>query len=274
MSDNRSTADPTPPQEQPQQPPVELPVPPTEPTEPTSPPQEPEQQPQQQEPVAAPRSDWRDRRIGELTQRSKELRDENARLRAQIGSDPAAARGPDGRFQQPAGYNGPPSQEAIDAEINNRAMNIAANQDFNRRCNEVAEVGRRNYADFDSKVQSLVGLVDANDPQSVFTYNEFLQAAIETGEASRLIHILGGDLDEASRILSMTPRRMTVELTRMAAKPVQELSRTPRPINPAPTNGMGQRTSASPDDPGSDSMSTEEWMRRRNEQIAARTVRR
>jgi hypothetical protein len=180
------------------------------------------------------------------------------------------ARGSDGRFQQPAGYQGPPNQELIDQQIQQRAQALADQQEFNRRCNEVAEVGRRTYTDFDAQVGRLVGMVDPNDPQGVATYNEFLNAALETGEASKLIHALGGDLDEASRIFSLPPRRMAVELTRMAARPVQELSAAPRPINPASTNAQAQRTSTSPDDPGSDNMSTAEWMRRRNEQIETR----
>jgi len=236
----------------------------------------------QQETPVPPRTDWRDRRIGELTARGREMRAEIERLKAaNAGQQPQPngdlARAPNGQFRQPAGYQGPggpPDQAEIDRQIQQRAEMLAANQEFNRRCNEVAEIGRRNYPDFDGQVGKLVGLVDANDPQGVASYNNFLNAAMETGEASKIIHALGGDLDEASRILSLTPVRMAVELTRMAAKPISELSRAPRPINPAATNAQQMRTSISPDDPGSDQMSTEEWMRRRNEQIAARGVRR
>jgi hypothetical protein len=223
--------------------------------------------------VAPPRTDWRDRRIGELTQRTRELRAEVERLRS--GQKPNGdARGPDGRFQAPAGYQGPPNQAIIDAQIQQRAQELANTQEFNRRCNEVAEMGRRQYTDFDGQVARLVGLVDPQDPVGVAAYNEFLNAAMETGEAGKLIHALGGDLDEASRILSLPPRRMAVELTRMAARPIQELSQAPRPINPASTAAQAGRTSISPDDPGSDSMSTEEWMRKRNEQIQGRNARR
>jgi hypothetical protein len=151
---------------------------------------------------------------------------------------------------------------------------LAANQEFNRRCNEVADAGRRVYQDFDLRVSKLVGLVDSNDPQGLMGYNAFLSAALETGEASKIIHALGGDLNEASRILSLSPLRMAVELTRMAARPVSELSQTPRPLNPAATAAQAGRMSTSPDDPGSDAISTEEWMRRREEQIRNRPVRR
>jgi hypothetical protein len=206
------------------------------------------------------------------------MRAEIERLKAQAGQQPQPdgdpARQPNGQFRQPAGYQGPPDQAEIDRQIEQRAQMLAAGQEFNRRCNEIAEIGRRTYADFDAQVEKLVGLVDPNDPQGVQAYNGFLNAAIETGEASKIIHALGGDLDEASRILSLNPVRMAVELTRMAAKPVTELSRAPRPINPASTSAQNMRTSMSPDDPGSDQMSTAEWMRRREEQLQGRNTRR
>ena len=222
------------------------------------------------------RVDWRDRRIGELTARNREQRAELERLRAgQTPPNGHQGGGQDNRGDGRGGYDAPPPNQAeIDRNVEQRAQILAANQEFNRRCNEAAEAGRRAFGDFDSRVSKLVGLVDNNDPQSVGVYNAFLNAGLETGEDSRIIHTLGGDLNEASRILSLNPVRMAVELTRLAAKPVQELSQTPRPINPAATNAQAARTSTSPDDPGSDQLSTEEWMRRRNEQITARGVRR
>lgn len=221
-----------------------------------------------------PRTDWRDRRIGELTARTREMRAELERLRAIAGQGQQPPNGQQPPPNPPPYNGGPPNQVEIDRQIQERAAILAANQEFNRRCNEVAETGRRDYPDFDTAVSKLVGLVDGNDPVGVANYNSFLTAAMETGEAPKILHALGGDLNEASRILSLNPVRMAVELTRMASRPVQEISRAPRPINPASTAAQAQRTSTSPDDPGSDQMSTAEWMRRREEQIAARNVRR
>jgi hypothetical protein len=252
-------------------PPVDTPANETPANPPAGPAPAPDQ-PQETAPPPQPRTDWRDRRIGELTARTRELRAELERLRAGQSApngQGAQPRTPNGQFAPP-----PPDQATIDQQIQQRAEVLAANQEFNRRCNEVAEAGRRAYPDFDVVVNKLVGLVDPNDPQGVQGYNAFLNAALETGEASKVIHALGSDLNEASRILSLSPLRMAVELTRMAAKPIQELSTAPRPINPASTAAMAGRTSTSPDDPGSDQMSTAEWMRRREEQLQARNTRR
>lgn len=230
-----------------------------------------EQQPPLPQEQPPQRTDWRDRRIGELTARTRELRAELERIKGQAPANgQAQAPGqPQGGFDQP-----PPNQWTIDAQIEQRAQMLAANQEFNRRCNEVAEAGRRVYPDFDLRVSKLVGLVDPNDPQGISSYNSFINAALETGEASKIIHALGGDLNEASRILSLNSVRQAVELTRLAARPMNELSGAPRPINPAATAAQAARSTTSPDDPGSDNISTEEWMRRREEQINARNVRR
>src|SRR5215468_6289908 len=73
-------------------PPVQDPPIPPEPPSGDPPPAD--QQQQQQEPA---RTDWRDRRIGELTARNREQRAELERLRAQAGSQSDPARAPNGQ---------------------------------------------------------------------------------------------------------------------------------------------------------------------------------
>ena len=246
---------------------VETPVsPPAGEPPPSPPPAEPEKPKEEAQPRA---TDWRDRRIGEQQARIRELR---ARIeqyeRSNTSGTPAQGQN---------GYTGaPPDPLEIERQVQERATAMAAINDFNRRCDEVASAGRTAYPDFDGRVQKLVGLVDGNDPQAVATYNSFLSAAMETGDAARLIHDLGGDLDEASRILSLSPVRMAVELTKRAVQGQERrsgpapVSGAPRPINPAASAGQGQRHVVAADSPDSDQMPTSEWMRRREEQLAAR----
>jgi hypothetical protein len=151
---------------------------------------------------------------------------------------------------------------------------MAQQQEFTRRCNEVAELGRRQYNGFDQRVQRLTGLIDNTDPMQVQRYNGFLEATLETGDAARLIHELGGDLNEASRIMALSPMRMAVELARMANRPTAEPSAAPRPINPLGSSTPGQRIAAAPDNPDTaDQMNMEDWMRARDEQISQRRQR-
>ena len=245
--------------------------------------QPPEQSTEQQQDVSREtqeqRQDWRDRRIGEQQQR---LRERNARiqeLEAQLAQ--VAGQTQPGYQPQPApGYEQqqPPYAQQqpgdIQRQINEAAARMAQQAEFTRRCNDVAEAGRRSYQNFDNRVQRLTGLVDASDATQVGRYNNFLRACMETGQASRLIHELGGDLDEASRIMALDPIGMATELTKMSMRTGTEASGAPRPVNPVASMAQSNRTMLQPDDPeGADSLSTDEWMRRRDEQIAARRQR-
>lgn len=97
---------------------------------------------------------------------------------------------------------------------------------------------------------------------------------MQTGQASRLIYELGGNLDEASRIMAQDPVGMTYELTKMSMRNGSDASGAPRPLNPVATAAQSDRRMIQPDDPdNADGLTTEEWMRRRDEQIATRRQR-
>lgn len=252
-------------------PPVEPVVTPPEPVvtppEPTSPPEVPPTTAQGAEPTAPPTvtppptepQDWRDKRIATLTRRLRELQERPA-------TPPPTPAG----TAPPAPPLQPPTD--LDALVNQRAREMAAVQDFNRRCDETAAAGRAAFgeAEFNGRIASLQKLVDNTDPASVQAYNAFLMAAIETGDAPRVLHELGADLNEAQRILAMPPPKMAVELTRRAIVPPSQVSSAPRPIVPIAQRGAAHER-ISPDDPDrADHLSTAEWMRRREEQLAQR----
>jgi len=236
--------------------------------------------PPQPGPDTAQQTDWRDRRIGEQQARLRERNARIAELEAQLRgqgvqpSQPSQGNGATAPQPGQPPYN-PQQPQDIQRQINEAAAQLAATQEFNRRCNEVAEAGRKVYGNFDQRVQRLVGLVDGNDPQQVGQYNNFLSAAMETGAATRLIYDLGGDLNEASRIMALDPMRMAVELTRLAARATTtDPTGAPRPIQPITTGAQGQRAALQPDNPDdADTLSTEEWMARREEQVASRRQR-
>lgn len=209
-------------------------------------------------PTTEPVQDWRDKRIATLTRRLRELQEKGP---------PAPAPAP---AAQPAAPLSPPTD--LDALVNQRAREMAAVQDFNRRCDETALAGRTTFgeAEFNGRIDNLRKLVDNTDPQSVQTYNSLLMAALETGDAAKVLFDLGADLNEAQRVLSMSPTKMAVELTRKAAMPTPDVSRAPKPITPVSTR-PGSHERIEPDDADrSDNLSTAEWMRRREAQVAAR----
>lgn len=224
-----------------------------------------------------PKVDWRDRRIGEQQARLRERNARIAELEAQLRGQPTPQPGAVPPAGQPTYQQPPQAPGDIQRQITEAAAQMAAASEFTRRCNEVAESGRRVFTNFDQRVQRLTGLVDPNDNQQVVHYNAFLNAAMETGEAARLIYDLGGDLNEASRIMAMEPVKMAVELTRLASRvSTTDRSNAPPPINPlgSAANSLPKNTLIQPDDADqSDNLSTEEWMRRREEQVASRRQR-
>lgn len=241
--------DPKPPVTEPS--PVEPPVPEPKSADPAPEPKAGDPQPEPK-PAEPPKSeDWRDRRIAQLTARLREEQAKNAQTKTET------------KVETPPGLT--------EADVERRAAELAATQTFNRMCNDAAQAGRQAYPDFDSKVNELRRLVDVNDPASVAAYNSMLAAAIETGEAPRLLHELGSDLNEASRILALPALKMGVELTRLAlGGAALGGTRAPKPITPVRATGA-PHTAIDPTDPDrSDALSTAEWMRRRNAQLEGR----
>jgi hypothetical protein len=234
----------------------------TEPPPPPAPPPEPEPTaapPATPPPAEPPATDWKDRRIATLTRRLRELQERPAYQPPASGTPPAP---------QPTTVPPEPDQNII----NQRARELAAVQDFNRRCDEAAFAGRTTFGEtqFNGRIDQLRKLVDNTDPVSVQAYNNLLMAALEAGDAPRLLHDLGADLNEAQRILTLNPTKMAVEMTRRAAKEPPVPSNAPKPITPIPTRGASHEQ-IQPDDPDrSDHLSTAEWMRRREAQLATR----
>lgn len=239
--------DPTP---EPTPEPVEpVPTPAPEPTESDA---DPAPEPVETKPV--PKTDWKDRRIAQQGERLRNLQREIEELKSG-GGKPLDPNADFERRVQEAAYQ--------------QAQGIAAQQAFNARVNDAYQAGLKTFGDFDQKVAALKGVVDWSDPAQQQAYNQFLIASLETGEAPRLIHALGSDPSEASRVLALPAVRMAIELAKMASVESTQVSGAPKPIIPI-TQTASNRTQIKPDDPDrADQLSTQEWIRRRNEQEAA-----
>lgn len=206
--------------------------------------------------AAAPKEDWRDRRIAQLT----------AKLAGFRQASPAAPAAP------VADSAAPPVYTAED--VNAAAARMVAQQRFVDSCNEAARAGRTTYPnEFDARLGQLKQLVDGNDPAETAAYNTLLGALIETGEAPRLLYELGGDPNNAAKLLGMaaqSPVKLAVELTKMAMKKGEaEPSRAPKPITPIQSSIT--RNPIDPTDAAkSDQLSTREWIKRREADVAAK----
>lgn len=201
-----------------------------------------------------PSADWRDRRIAQLTARLKETQE---RLNAAGAPNP----------EPPAPVLPAPAPALTPADVEARASQIAAAREFDRMCTEVATNGRLAFPDFDSRLGQLKRLQNEADPAVAQAYNSMIAAAVETGEGAKVIHTLGGDLEEASRIMALPPLKMAVELTKLSQTNGRTISGAPKPITPI----SGTRGSLSEVDPGdperSDMLSDADWFARRQADV-------
>jgi hypothetical protein len=195
-----------------------------------------------------------ERRIGTLTAKLSE----------------AKAKPVDPGLAPPSGQLTFKSQAEYDAAVASEANRRAAEAAWNAECERVADEGKKAFPDFEANVNSILRLVDRNSPSEWNNYNQFLSLAIETGKGAEIIHKLGTDLNEAQRILGLPPTKMAVEVTKMGLAPVPDtaISGAPKPLTPVGARGA-QHSTIDPTDPGkADQLSTAEWMRRREKQVA------
>lgn len=204
--------------------------------------------------------DWKDER---LAQKTAQL----AAVRAELAAAQAKA----------AGEKSLDPVADFDARVNEAATRqaaaLAARASFNDKCNAAAQAGRTAFGEkaFNESLAELVGLVDLTDPQAQLGYNEFLASALETGEAPKIIFELGRDPEQAMKILAMSPRKMTIELAKLAgAGKVANVSSAPRPITPIESRGGRHEQIAASDPEKADNLSTPDWMARREAEVAAR----
>jgi hypothetical protein len=185
------------------------------------------------------------------------------------------------RAAQPAaGTPDPKATEAApttDAEIerlaNLKAEAISAQRLFNQRCNDAALAGRRDFGEqeFNSAIAGLQQIYDASDPQSNAAYLALVDAALETGEGPRVLYELGKDLDEASRLLALSPAKMGLELgKRLSGSATPAVSGAPKPITPVGSRGRSHEAISASDPERADKLTTEAWMRRREAEVLAR----
>lgn len=191
----------------------------------TEQPQETEQATEQKEKKVP----WFQQRISEVTREKYEAK----RQAEQAAQEAQQLREQIARLQ--AGEQIEQPQVDVDTLAQQKAAQLLAEQSFTQACNKVYEQGKSEFQNFDQALSNLhmVGINRA-----------FLELTAASDAGHKLIHHLGSDLDEASRIASLPPLQMARELTKLelelskpAAKPV---SKAPAPISPVA--GAGKPT--------------------------------
>lgn len=220
--------------------------------------------------------EWAQRRINELTAKRYEAerlakQETDARVAAEAraadllkqitNKNPSPSPAPD---PQPA-----VSDEEIERRVTERAAQMNAAARFNDACNSVADTGKKEFKDWDETLRNLtmVGAIGKD------VSPDFLETAIELKDAHKILHYLGGNLEEAGKIAKMPPKKMALEMARIEASihapaPVPApapISSAPAPV--VPITGAAKPGTPSIEDP---SISTDDFMAIRAKQIEER----
>ncbi len=215
----------------------------------------------------AKKPNWQQKRFGELTKARNDaqvLADNYKRQNEELLSKLAAKsseKEDDGTVKRL-------SEDEINALAESKAQKMleqaVAQREFATKAQAILNKGPKEFNDFDDSLSNLKNSFGDKWDAAV----DYLVDGID--DAHKVIHFLGNDLDEANRILALSPARqiaefkkIELEMNKPVQKTVKEVSKLANPINPV--NDKSKHTTKL-----EDIKDTATWIKQRNAQIAAR----
>jgi hypothetical protein len=186
---------------------------------------------------------WATARINEETNRRRTAEDRLRELEAQMAQRPATQESEE--RQNPTQTQQP---QNTDTDLDRRASQLLDQREYDRRVNEWASAGHKEYAgDFDDRCNFLAGMGAGVDFMKIVTDPEIVT------NGHRLVAELADEPEEAQRILRLPPAKMAVALAKFSDKLANPPAPAPKPISkvPAPVNPVGGSAQAATtlDDP-------------------------
>jgi len=208
-------------------------------------------EPEPKKPAQVP---WFQKRIDELTREKHEARRAAAALEQQVKEHKEALEA----IAKGEAPKAPGTAKPVeDLTVEQRAAALASQREFDKNCNDIYDKGKAQYADFDVALRSYQNLGGLT-PQ-------FIEAAIEAGNPHQILYELTQDMDEASRILGLSPTRQAVALAKLSAKltATPKTSAAPAPIKPLTSSGSVVEKTP-------EQMTVKEWMAWREQELEKR----
>lgn len=164
------------------------------------------------------------------------------------------------------------SEAEIERRVNERAAQVARQNEFDKACNNIADAGQKEFKDWGEALSNLamVGATGAGSNP------EFLETAIELKSPQKVLHYLGTNLDQAKRIVEMPPKKMALELARLEATlnaPAPAPLAPPVSSAPAPIIPVGGAAKAGNPDINDPNLAPDQWFELRAKQVADRKSR-
>ena len=193
------------------------------------------------------------RKIDKEVAKRKTLEEELAETKRQLA---AAKEGKEGKFDE----------DEVDKRANAKAEQKVAEREFLNASNRLADAAEKLDKDFIKKIK-----VIAEETAPIPGHMIGILDDLDNGGA--VLVSLADDVDEYERIITLSPAKAAVELTKLsvklAAKPAPKaVSKVPKPIEP-----IGGKTSGTNNDmviTDKDTQNMNEFIRKRNIQIAER----
>ena len=121
-------------------------------------------------------------------------------------------------------------------------------------------------ADFSRDIDDYHTVTRSNDLKIT---GEMVQVLQEAEKGPEVLYHLGKNPEIAEKLANMSPLQMAREIGRIEASTlVKPVSVTKAPAPVPKISGVEKSTTVKADSPDSDKLSTEEWLKRRNKQIA------
>jgi hypothetical protein len=156
-------------------------------------------------------------------------------------------------------------EERAEVLAEERANAKVASRSYDNDANAVVTAGKSQFGEkeFMERVERLKEIRDPEDVEEIKQYSRLIGALMKTGEAPRLIHALGDDLETASRLMRLDGFELGLEVAKFAAKePPASVTGAPKPITPVGNRGRNHEPLKAEAAEG-DRLTTAEWMRRR-----------
>jgi hypothetical protein len=164
----------------------------------------------------------------------------------------------------------PNAPKLTEADIQARASEIAAQTEFNRRANAVAEAGKSQFPDFLDKMAKIREQVDPNDLAEQNRFVQMVAATMEAGDAAaRILYELGSNPDLATEVMKLSPVQQGMRIAKMAEKKGDpEPSGAPKPPSVLVGGRGSSQEEIDPADPvRADKLSSRTWIERRQKDI-------
>lgn len=220
---------------------------------------------------------WQTRRIDELTRKLRE--EQSGHTNTKTERDSQKARIAELETQLASASKGEKviekvvDEEEVDRRANAKAEILTTQRirdnEFNKGSNDIHSAGVKEYGqeEFESAVKSFDKLGDKFRASPAFV--GLVEASMEVGDGHRILYTLGNDLDEAARILSLSPARQAAALAKLAATAPEGRQETRAP---APPKGGVRARGKAEQTLENEELTDAEWIALREKEITKRAT--